>query len=238
MSPRKNSGVAPLIVVAVLAVLGGVGLFAFKPKALHKASQNAETSTEATAALIEATKKQGAEAAASVVKIGEANAQLPGSALTTFIAKEVALTLTKLPAPDAQALLAAEQRKVAVLEGKVDTINILYGDALKRADELEQARQKAVSARQAADLKLEQAAAEQLGAERQRNQMIVLVVVVVVLYLYVKFTHFSPSAIAGAIADIRKGTYADPVTALDVKATPLQQSVVNFLHRFNHGTRQ
>jgi hypothetical protein len=227
-------GLAPLVVIAAIAAVGALALWTGKPKATHGDSRRAAESTTTTAALVETTRKQGAEAAASVVKIGEANAQLPGSALSTFIGKEVGVALAKLPAPDPQALIEAEKRKVAVLEGKVEAIASLYDAALKRADALDRERGKALAARQEADLRLEQVAAERLGAERQRNQMMLVMAVAVALYIYVKVTHLSPASVAGAIADIRKGTYPDPVTALDVKATPIQQSIISFLHRFNH----
>lgn len=234
MNPKSNRGVAPLVVIAGVAIVGWLGFMVIKPKATHGDSRRAAESTEATADLVAATKKQSAEAAASVVKIGEANAQLPGSALSTFIAKETQVALSKLEKPDPVELINAEKRKVAVLEGKVEVIASLYNDALKRADQLERDRARALAARQEADLRLEQVAAERLGAERQRNQMFVVVGIALALYLYVKFTHLSPTKLAGAIADIRKGTYTDPVTAIDVKATPLQQSIISFLHRFNH----
>jgi hypothetical protein len=234
MKLRSHKGVAPLVIIAGIAAVGLIGLFVIKPKATHGESRRAAESTETTAALVAATTKQGAEAAASVVKIGEANAQLPGSALSTYIAKEVGVALAKLPPPDPLALLEAEKRKVAVLEGKQEVIASLYNEALHRADTLERERSKALAAKQEADLRLEQKAAEHLGMERQRNQILVIAAIAVGLYLYVKFTHFTPSAIAGAIADIRKGTYPDPVTAIDIKASILQQKIVSILHRFNH----
>lgn len=234
MKPRNHNGIAPLVIIAGIAVVGLLGLLVVKPKATHGESRRADESTETTAALVEATKKQSAEAAASVAKIGEANAQQPDSPTKEFIAREVPVALAKLPTPDPLALLEAEKRKVAVLEGKQEVIASLYNAALHRADTLERERAKALAAKQESDLRLEQKAAEHLGAERQRNQLLLVAAIAVGLFLYVKFTHFSPGAIAGAIADIRKGTYADPVTAIDVKASNLQQSIVNFMHRLNH----
>ena len=225
----KTKAFAFLPVLIGIAVVGVAGLFVAKPKFLHGDSRRAAASTEATAAVDAAVTKQGAEAAASVVKIGEANATAPDSKEKDFIAREVPVALAKLPAPDAQALIEAERRKAAVLAGQLEAVSRLYDQALKRADVLERERAAALAERRAADLRLEQAAAEALGAERTRNGFIFCGVLAVGLYLYVKLTHFSPSAIAEAVADIKAGVH--PITALDTVAGRLQQRLVNFLGR-------
>jgi hypothetical protein len=54
----------------VVVVLIGGGLMAFKPKWLHGDSKRAATSTATTDALLEANRKNGAAAAASVTVMG------------------------------------------------------------------------------------------------------------------------------------------------------------------------
>lgn len=232
MSPHDRKGIAPLVIlVAILA--SGLGLKIAKPKFLHGESRRAEASTAATANLEAATNKQGAEAAASVAKIGEANAVAPDSPAKDFIAREVPLAQSKLPAPDPTALIEAEKRRAAVMQGRAEEAERLYATAMQRAAVLEKERSAALVARREADLALEQSAAEQRGAERQRDIFILAGVLGVALYLYAKVTHLSPGAIASAVADIRNGQ--DPVTAIDIVAGPLRQKLVSFIHLWKFG---
>ena len=219
------------VVVLYLAGAAIVGLFVAKPKFLHGDSKRAEASTTATQALVDTTAKQGAEAAASVVKIGEANAAAPASPAKDYIAQEIPVALAKLPVPDPQALIEAERRKVAVLEGRVDEARRLYDAAMKRADQLEREKSAALRERQRVDLELQQVAAERLGAERTQNLLLVIAAAAVALWLYVKLTHASPGALRKIVSDLRDNEYADPVTAVDVHTTSLQQAFVNLLTR-------
>lgn len=225
----NNRGAIPVIYFVAVGLAAVVALFVAKPKFLHGESNRAATSTQTTEQLIDTTKKQGAEAASSVTKIGEANATAPDSKEKEFIAKEVPVALSKLPAPDPLALLEAEKRKNAVLTGNIEATNSLYDKAMKHADELEQKYTAAVAAKRGSDLKLEQVAAEHLGAERTKDQMILLAAIAVGLYLYVKFTHLSPAATAEMVADMKaKGL---DISHIDSVTTRLQQLIIRTINK-------
>jgi len=226
---HKNRGAVGLVVVLAVAVVAVVGTWVAKPKILDGASKRAAASTEATANLEKVTQHKDALAAASITKIGEANANAPESKEKNFITREILVALGLLPAPDSQGLIDVEKRKVAVLEGNVAAINVLYDKALKESEKVKHERDLALAARQRADLDLETAAAEQLGAQRQRNQILLLAALAIGLFLYVKITHFSPGAMADVVNDIRNDVH--PITAIDGAASRLQQKIVNFLAR-------
>lgn len=228
---RSTRGIAPAIIL-IAVLVSGLGLWIAKPKIIHGASKRAAASTKSTERLVTAVDKQGAEAAASVAKIGEANAVAPDSPSKEFIAREVPVAQSKLPAPDPAALIEAEKRRAAVMQGRAEEAEKLYATAMQRAATLEKERSAALVARREADLALEQSAAEQRGAERQRDIFILAGVLAVGLYVYTKVTHLSPGAIASVVSDIRNGK--DPVTAIDVVAGPLRQKLVSFLHHWNH----
>lgn len=223
-----NRGEAVTIVLIVLGLLGV--LFVTKPKWLSGDSKRAATSTKTTEAVVVASDKRGATAAASVVKIGEANATAPESPEKAFIAREVPVALSLLPPPDQTALIEAERRKVAVLSGKLEQITPLYDLALKKSDSLGKDLAKAIAAKRASDLALEQEAAERLGAERTRNWAILAVVLAGGLYLYVKFTHVSPGAMATIVSDLRNPVASQPaIAAVDAATTRLQQWMISTL---------
>ena len=227
---RKNCrGAVPAIYLVVAGVAAIAGLLVAKPKFMSKDSKRAEQSTETTSALIAAEQKKNSVAAASVVKIGEANAEAPESKQRDYIAREVLLALGLLPAPDAQGLIDAEKRKVAVMEGKYQLAQSLYDKATANNAKLVKERDEAIDAKRKADLDLERAAAERLGMERQRNMTILAVVIVVVLYGYTKFTHFSPQQIGEVVADIKKNVH--PLTAIDTVASRYQQKLVNKIRK-------
>lgn len=223
----KQRGETTVIVLVACAVVG-LALWIFKPKILHGDSRRAKESSQTTEELVKTQEKQAATAAASVVKIGEANASAPESREKSFIAQEVPVALAHLPKPDPEALLAAERRKNAVLEGRIEEADRLYGKALEKAERLERERAAALAAKRASDLELERVAAERLGAERAKNMMIAIAVVAVLLYFYVRFTFVSPANLASAVRDIRHGT-GEPnsaIAALDSVTTPMQQLMV------------
>lgn len=228
----RTRGAVDLIVIGVIAIAAAIGVWAIKPRSIDGDSRRADASAEATRKLEEAVNKQGAEAAASVTKIGEANASAPESREKTFIEKEVQVVMTKLPAADPKALIEAERRKVAILEGKVEESGRLYELALKHSRQLQQERDEAVLYRRQVDEKLAEIAALRLGEARQRNQMFLALGAAILIILYLKLTHFSPGTIRKSISDIRNNVYPDPVTAIDVAASPLQQKYVNLLSRF------
>lgn len=224
-SSKSCRGEATLLVLAAVAVVGAA-LFLFRPRASHGDSRRADASVQATAAVDATTTKQGAEAAASVVKIGEAAAAAPHSLENTFISREVPLALAKLPPPDASALIAAERRKVAVLEGRVEETHRLYNDALKRADALAQEKADALAQRRAVDGELSRVAAERLGALRERNGMVAVVILALLLIGYIKFTHISPGGLSSIVKDLRSGE-VQPIHAVDAVANRFTQWLVS-----------
>lgn len=229
---NKRSSTRGEVLTAVLIVLAAGGLFLlFRPKATHGESRRAKEGTETTAQLVQAVDRQGASAAASVTKIGEANAQAPESPVKEFIQREVPIALAQLPTPDAQALIEAERRKVAVLAGRLEEAQRLYDQALKRADVLAKEREEAIAAKRESDLKSEQAAAEALGAEKRSAQYLVGGLVLLGLYIWAKVTHLSPGGMASLATYVRKDG-DDALRALDTVTTPLQQKLVRFFSRF------
>jgi hypothetical protein len=140
-----------------------------------------------------------------------------------------------LPPPDAQKLIEAAERKAAVLSGQLAKVEQLYGDAFKRADELQRQATQAIAAKRASDAELERVAAERLGAEKTSNRMIIIAVVCGLLYVYTKLTHLGPGAISEMASDMRKQGQAAGLIALDGVTSRLQQSMVRLISKFkNH----
>lgn len=235
----QRAEVATIVLLALLVVGGAIAMF--RPKVLHGDSRRAEEAKAATVEVKTTTgdvdavaKKRSAVAAASVVKIGEAAASMEASPEKDFIVRETPVALASLEAPDPSALLAAERRKVAVLEGRTAEITRLYGDAVEQARRNSDALAKAQRERDAAfarvdasNEKLAVVAAERLAASKTMWRFIIVSGVLVGLYMYVKLTHVSPAAMREAVADIRGG--ANPITALDGVTTRLQQSIIRTL---------
>jgi hypothetical protein len=228
MKTSKRAEVLTVVLVATAVV--ALGAWLFKPKILDGESKRAAESTAATAALEAANIKKGATAAASVAVIGDANAEAPGSPHKNFIGQEVKVALANLPAPDPQALLEAEKRKVAVLEGRVLEAQGLYASAMDRASQLEKDRAKALAERQAADLRLERAAAENLGAQRTKNITIFVAACCIALWLWTKFTHLSPNSLAKIVADV-KTPGENVLHTIDAEANTLTQALVRRINK-------
>lgn len=217
MNLRSKKAEAVTIVLVVLALLGG-GLFVLKPKFLDGASNRADTSKATTAALDAATTAQGASAAASVAKIGEANAMAPASPAKDFIAREVPTALAKLPTPDPLALLEAEKRRVAVMEGRLTEAARLYETEAKRASQLQTERDAALAARRAADAAISEAAAAQLASERQSAVLIAVCVLLGGAWVYARIFSITPKSMGDVAAAIRAGE--DPIQAIDRATAP------------------
>lgn len=225
---KSNQGFAAWVVIGVCALLG-VGAFGLsKTKLFHGESKRAETSTQTTENLIKATDNQGAAAAAYVATIGATNAGAPDSKEKTAIAGLVPVALSYLPAPDPAKLLEAEKLKNAYLTGQLTLANSLTASALSDAATARKETLRAISAKRASDLALEEAAAEARGAEQQAFWLILAVVAALGLYVYTKLTHASPWALAKAVNDMRQGTgETNPsIAALDGATTPLQQFMI------------
>ena len=240
MNRQINSGAVQIVVMLCVLLAGALGFVTLKPKMLHGDSRRAAESTAATTELINANKekeavlkKKSAEAAASAEVMGSVVGSLPETPEKSFLTEENKVIRSKLEAPDSAALLEAEKRKVAVLSGQIDLARQLYGQAFEHAKDLEartikaEARAtKAETERSAVDLRLEQIAAERLGAERTSNRYLVAIGLLVVLYAYTKITHLSPGALAEAAKDIAGGVTGQQ--ALDNVTTRLQQKLSRF----------
>jgi hypothetical protein len=209
----KNSrGIAPALILIGLAVVGAA-TWLFAPKLVHGASRRAAASTEATANLETATNAQGASAAASVAKIGEANTQAPASPAKEFIAREVPVAMSRLPAPDPVELLQAEKRRAAVMEGQLEESRRLYEGAAKQSATLQRERDEALAARRAADLAIEQAAAAEHARTTQAVGAGLIALLAVAGWLYLKFNSVGIPTLGKFAADVRAGT--NPIAALD-----------------------
>ena len=211
-------------VVVVLAALSGIA-WAVKPSLFPGHAKRAAQSTQATANLVAATDAQGASAAASVAKIGEANAAAPESPSRSFIAAEVPLTLSLLPAPDPKAALEAERRRAAVMEGRLDEARRLYETAAAKADRLQAERDEALAARQAADLALEKAAAAEHARTLQMLGIGALALLLGAGWLYAKVYGITPATAGQIAADIRAGV--SPIAAFDTHLAPRLHKAVN-----------
>ncbi|MDF3056814.1 MAG: hypothetical protein K0R17_1029 [Rariglobus sp.] len=242
MKTTSQRGEITLATILVMACVGGALVWLAKPRKLDGESRRADASLEATAALQAAHKAELAAAdakaatvAASVQQIGVAAAAAPANSATDYIGREVTWLSPLLPAPDARALLAAERRRIAVMEGRLDEAQRLYATAdkeramlLARASQAEAARDVAQLARETADRKISEAAAANLALERRsRLQWAGLTIAVVVLgggWLYAKIYGIGPATLGNIAADIRAGMPG--IQAIDTHLAPrLHRSV-------------
>lgn len=221
MNARASISVAVIVAVALLGV---GGLWIAKPSIFGGASKRAADSTAATAALEKAVDAQASAAAASVVKIAEANAAAPESPSRAFIGQETTVTLSRLPAPDPRALLEAEKRRAAVMEGRLDEARRLYEQAAKVSEKLQRERDEAIAARRAADLALEQAAAAEHARRMQAIGAGLLAALALAAFVYVKAFHVSPATLGEIAADIRRGV--KPIQAMTDNLAPRQYARV------------
>ncbi len=212
---RKGFAWIPILVI-LTAISAGV--LVFKPKFIDGESRRASASTAATAKVEQTTQAQGAAAAAGIAEIGIANSDAPDSLSKQFIGHEVPSVLSKLPAPDPIALLEAEKRRSAVMEGRIAEISSLYEKEAKKSALLQKDVASAKTERKEVDIKLEQTAALHLGEARQKNILIAVSVVLGALYVYSRIYRVSPTTIGNALADIRAGV--NPVNALDTHLAP------------------
>lgn len=210
MRLHSNKGLTGIEVVLIVAALGALGWFA-APKLFHGASRRADNSAKATQQLEQATNAQGSSAAASVAMIGTAAGMAASSPAVDFIRREVPVALAKLPAPDPTALIQAEQRRVAVMEGKLDEARRLYEQESKRAARLQEERDEALAARRQADVALQEAAAAERARTVQAAALGFLAVFAVTLWVFAKLNGISPRTLGQMAADIRAGDKASEV---------------------------
>jgi hypothetical protein len=229
---KSSRGEAVAIIVVAVAVIGAAALWIFKPRGLDGDSRRADAAAQANADVNAAAQAQAATAAASVAKIGQATADLPGdSPAEDFIGREATVALSLLPSPDPKALLEAERRRVAIMEGRVEEARKLYAQSLKESERLLQERNEALSKQRASEERLAQVAAERLGAARQRNAVLALAGVLIVLLIAAKFYMVSPSRLGKMVADLRAG---EPIETVFDRYVDLNlQSAVQKAFRLN-----
>ena len=223
MFDSDRRGLTGVEVVVALAVLGLV-TWVIKPSLFPGAAKRAAQSTQASAKLEEATTAQGAAAAASATKIGEANAEAPASPSKTFIAGEVPVLLSRLPAPDARELLAAEKRRAAVMEGRLDEARRLYEAAAKDSTRLQRERDEALAARHRMDLELERAAAAEHARTVQAMVAAGVALLLLAGWVYSRIYSIGPDTLGRIAADVRAG--ANPIAAMDLHLAPRLHAAV------------
>lgn len=223
----KTKGAAQLVVILVVALLGGGTFLAFKPKVAHGESRRADKSEQTTEELLAALNHKSSVAAASVVKAGEVVSILPPSREKEFIGQELTIAGSLLEPANQQALIEAERRKNAVLSGQVEESRVLYREAYEKNDKLEKLVIKVVAAKRASDDELQETAALHLGAERTSNQYKLLAAALAALYFYTKWSHVSISSVADAAKGIREGEH--PIAALDRITSRSQQLIASWI---------
>ena len=217
---RGSTGVDIVIVLAVLGIAGWMG----KAFWFSDDKKNAKLSAEATQQLLEAQEEQAASVAASVTSIGVANEEAPESPSKAFIAREVPEALAILPKPPESALKAAEQRRMAVMEGRLYEANKLYVELRDENTSLRLQRDRAVSQRIAVDNTLMDAAKER-ASDELRNIFIIGVVVLLAFGWFTRARQSVPLAILGQNLG-QANRPKELVSQLDATLTPSQQKVV------------
>jgi hypothetical protein len=225
----KTRGTIVIEVAIILAAIG-LGLFVKKPEWFSGESKRAANSTAATQRVEEATTAVGASAAAGVTSIGRAANDLPDSPATDFVRREVPAVLAKLPAPDPLALLEAERRRAAVMEGRYNEANRLYNSEALRSEKLQKELNKALQARREADLDLQKAAAV---SHADSVRIIVLSIIGVLLFAgwcYAKLYGVGPETLGKIAADARAGIPV--IQSLDTHLAPWMHPRVNRAARY------
>lgn len=222
-STRGEITLGSLALIALVALV--VGIAAPKPKFLDGRSREADKSAEVSAEVekrvgeqLAANHKTAATVSASLNQMGVAASQLPDSPQKQFIVREGVWLSPLLPPPDPAALLAAERRRVAILEGKLELADKLYATAnkeraalLARAAKAEAKADAAFASRRAMDGQLAESAAYQRGQQAVIGILAAIVVLVVILWILAKVNGFTPQTLGRMIADIRSGESADVV---------------------------
>lgn len=224
----KNRGFTGIEVIVVLAIIAAA-TWVLKPSLLPGASRRAAQSTTATAAVEKATTAQGAEVAAGLTQIATANAAAPASPARDYVSREVPFLLSMLPAPSGAALLAAEKRRVAVMEGQLDEARRLYETATRHAQTLQNERDEALRARHAADIAIEQAAAAEHARTLQFMGAAAIALLLLAAWAYAKFCGISPATAGAIAADVAGGLSL--TAALDTHLPPRLHPLVNRARR-------
>ena len=136
--------------------------------------------------------------------IGTAAGMATSSPAVDFIRREVPVALAKLPTPDPTALIQAEQRRVAVMEGKLDEARRLYEVEAKRAAKLQEERDEALAARKQADVALQEAAAAEHARTMQAVGLGALALILGGLWVFAKVNGLSVATLGQMAADMRQ----------------------------------
>jgi len=175
--------------IALLALgLGTLFVLVAKPAWADKRSRQANDSKDASAQVeaavakaVEGEQKKAAQVSASVKMMGQAAAEAGNAPWAIFVAREANHIAPLLPPPDYKALYAAEARKRAVLEGKLELADKLYREDAKDKQRLldDNAKLRAKVAdsfreRREMDNELAETAAYARGVESQRNLFIIV----------------------------------------------------------------
>ena len=182
MRPQRGS-----VLVIVLVVLVGV-LAAPKvvPHLFDGRTKEADKSVNTTSGLLEASASKAAAQTASAVVIGEAAADLPASPNRSFILNEVPIMLARGPAPDPKQLLAARDRRIAYLEGKLDAQKEQTEAALKDAAKLNAKLTAAETAKRDSDSALIESAAVSRGKDMALTGVALVAVLLLGAFIWVK----------------------------------------------------
>ncbi len=111
------------------------------------------------------------------------------------------------------ALLEAEKRRSAVMEGRAEEARRLYESAAKESSRLQAERDEALAARRAADLAVEQAAAAEHARTAQLIGAAILAALWAGAWFYLKRNSIGPEKLGAMAADLRAGE--NPLTVLD-----------------------
>ena len=221
----KSTRASALVLVLVLVTLAGGSFAAIKGGWFDGASKRAKTSEKTTTALVTAQTDSGASAAAYVATMGGVVATLPESKEKAFLGQAGTIALSYLPAPDPKKLLEAAQLRNAFLTGQLELANTLTANALRDSQTANDRLARAISAKRASDLALEEAAAEARGANSEKFLFLCLAIAAGALYLWTKASHISALTLSSVVNDIRSGA-KEPnpaIAALDSATTPFQQ---------------
>jgi hypothetical protein len=211
-SIRAFTGGEILLVLVVVGALGW-GVTKVVP-AFNGESRRAKEGQETTTALVQASDSIGAAQTASATVIGEAVADMPPSPNRSFVLNEVPIMLARGPSPDAKQLLAARDRRIAYLEGRLDEQAKLTKNALKEAGQLRADNARALAAKKASDDAITIAAAENVAANRTKLLFAALAAAALGLWLYTKFTTL-PKIDLARIANRARDTGGNILEALD-----------------------
>lgn len=209
-----------ILVLAVLGVAGWLG----KGFLFSEDKKNAKESQQATQRLLEAQQEQAASVAASVTSIGAANAEAPESPSRAFIEREVPEALALLPNAPESALKAAEQRRMAVMEGRLTEANRLYAQLRDENAYLIKQKNEAVARRIEADKTLIQAANERAEEELKRT-LIIGAAILLALGWFTRARQSVPLAVLGQNLGMANRP-KELVSHLDATLTPSQQKAV------------